>query len=59
MGVFDGHGGPACAQVISKRILKYIAASLLPEHVLNNLREQETIDNLIDTFNDKVSRAKI
>ncbi|XP_038216560.1 pyruvate dehydrogenase [acetyl-transferring]-phosphatase 1, mitochondrial [Zerene cesonia] len=53
MGVFDGHGGPACAQVISKRMMKYIAASLLPSHVLENVKNQEETDNLIETFNDK------
>ncbi|CAH4038800.1 pyruvate dehydrogenase [acetyl-transferring]-phosphatase 1, mitochondrial [Pieris brassicae] len=53
MGVFDGHGGPACAQVISKRMLKYIAASLLSVHNLEKIKKQEVMDNLIETFNDK------
>lgn len=40
LGIFDGHGGPACSQVISKRLMRYIAASLVPpddlrQHVLN------------------------
>lgn len=35
-GVFDGHAGPACAQVASKRILRYLAASLTPPEELRN-----------------------
>uniref|UniRef100_A0A182IZZ7 Uncharacterized protein n=1 Tax=Anopheles atroparvus TaxID=41427 RepID=A0A182IZZ7_ANOAO len=40
LGIFDGHGGPACSQVISKRLMRYIAASLVPpddlrQHILN------------------------
>jgi pyruvate dehydrogenase phosphatase len=34
VGIFDGHAGNACAQVISKRLLRYLAASLLPHNVL-------------------------
>ncbi|XP_038069978.1 pyruvate dehydrogenase [acetyl-transferring]-phosphatase 1, mitochondrial-like [Patiria miniata] len=33
-GVFDGHHGPACAQVVSERLLNYIAAEVLPYDVL-------------------------
>lgn len=37
-GVFDGHAGPACAQVASKRILRYLAASLTdPDELRNQL----------------------
>jgi len=28
-GIFDGHGGAACGQVVAKRLLHYIAAGLL------------------------------
>lgn len=28
-GVFDGHGGAACGQVVGKRLLQYVAAGLL------------------------------
>lgn len=53
MGVFDGHGGSACAQVISKRILNYIAAALLPMDLLNKfLKEPE--ETLVEIFNDRV-----
>lgn len=54
LGVFDGHGGPACAQVISKRLLSYIAAALLPLEPLNKYIKEEANDSLIETFNDKV-----
>lgn len=33
-GVFDGHAGQACAQVIAKRLLRYIGASLVPPDTL-------------------------
>ncbi|KAK7603643.1 hypothetical protein V9T40_003642 [Parthenolecanium corni] len=33
-GVFDGHGGPACAQVLAKRLFDYICAGLLPKDIL-------------------------
>ncbi|XP_068617591.1 pyruvate dehydrogenase [acetyl-transferring]-phosphatase 1, mitochondrial [Battus philenor] len=53
MGVFDGHGGPACAQVISKRLLNYIAAALLPTEMLNKLMKCPE-ENLLEIFNDRV-----
>ena len=28
-GVFDGHAGAACGQVVAKRLLHYVAAGLL------------------------------
>ncbi|CAG9803417.1 unnamed protein product [Chironomus riparius] len=34
VGIFDGHAGGACAQVVSKRILRYLAASLIPQNAL-------------------------
>lgn len=33
-GVFDGHAGSACSQVISKRLLRYIAAGLVDRKTL-------------------------
>lgn len=53
MGVFDGHGGPACAQVISKRMLSYIAAALLPMDLLNNFLKKPE-ETLLEIFNDRV-----
>lgn len=54
MGVFDGHGGTACAQVISKRLFKYIAACLLPPDTLSKHMDTLNLNNLIETYNDKV-----
>lgn len=55
IGVFDGHGGPACAQVISKRLLSYVAAALLPLNDLKTYVQNVAKENLLDIFNDKVS----
>ncbi|XP_059062356.1 pyruvate dehydrogenase [acetyl-transferring]-phosphatase 1, mitochondrial [Achroia grisella] len=54
MGIFDGHGGPACAQVISKRLLNYVAASLLPLDSLNKYVQENPRENLIESYNDRV-----
>ncbi|XP_004929897.1 pyruvate dehydrogenase [acetyl-transferring]-phosphatase 1, mitochondrial isoform X2 [Bombyx mandarina] len=54
MGVFDGHGGPACAQVISKRLVDYIAAALLPIETLHKYIQQDPREALVDTFNNRV-----
>lgn len=56
-GVYDGHSGPACAQVVSKRLFKYIAASLLPSDILHQLlnpanAESQTL-RLLETYNDR------
>lgn len=57
MGVFDGHGGGACAQVISKRLFYYISACLLPpkllQQYLNSVNSDKNLE-LLQTFNDKV-----
>ncbi|KAM9377714.1 pyruvate dehydrogenase [acetyl-transferring]-phosphatase 2, mitochondrial [Pholidichthys leucotaenia] len=36
-GVFDGHGGWACAQAVSERLLYYIAVAMMPRHSLEEL----------------------
>lgn len=57
LGVFDGHGGGACAQVVSKRLFHYISASLLPpkllQQYLNSIDSDKKLE-LLQTFNDKV-----
>ncbi|KPJ00081.1 [Pyruvate dehydrogenase [acetyl-transferring]]-phosphatase 1, mitochondrial [Papilio xuthus] len=53
MGVFDGHGGPACAQVVSKRLLDYVAAAMLPTDTINAILK-EPQGALVDTYNDKI-----
>ncbi|XP_046409746.1 pyruvate dehydrogenase [acetyl-transferring]-phosphatase 1, mitochondrial [Neodiprion fabricii] len=58
LGVFDGHGGGACAQVISKRLFHYISACLLPTEILkkylNSIESDDRRLELIESFNDKV-----
>ncbi|XP_068158687.1 LOW QUALITY PROTEIN: pyruvate dehydrogenase [acetyl-transferring]-phosphatase 1, mitochondrial [Drosophila tropicalis] len=39
-GIFDGHGGAACGQVVSKRLLRYISAATLPRQVLREQMKQ-------------------
>ncbi|XP_077433173.1 pyruvate dehydrogenase [acetyl-transferring]-phosphatase 1, mitochondrial-like isoform X2 [Vanacampus margaritifer] len=36
-GVFDGHGGPACARAVSRRLFYYIAVATLPLAALAEL----------------------
>ncbi|KAG5321002.1 PDP1 phosphatase, partial [Pseudoatta argentina] len=57
LGVFDGHGGSACAQVVSKRLFHYISACLLPSKLLEQYSNSISTDkkiNLLETFNDKI-----
>ncbi|CAH0401973.1 unnamed protein product [Chilo suppressalis] len=58
MGVFDGHGGPSCSKVISKRLLNYIAAALLPPDDLRKYLNEDLHQGLVETFNDKVELAE-
>lgn len=58
-GIFDGHGGNECSQVISKRLFYYIAACLLPTATLKDAIETkkspvEFKNHLLETFNDNV-----
>ncbi|XP_041965796.1 pyruvate dehydrogenase [acetyl-transferring]-phosphatase 2, mitochondrial [Alosa sapidissima] len=36
-GVFDGHGGHACAQAVSERLPYYVATAMMPEASLEDL----------------------
>lgn len=57
-GVFDGHAGSSCAQVISKRLYNYIAAMLLPpdlfETYLKALNSDGKDARLIKFLNDNI-----
>ncbi|CAF1589605.1 unnamed protein product [Rotaria magnacalcarata] len=39
-GVFDGHGGPWCSDVLSQRLFDYIAVSLKPPNDLEQIMRQ-------------------
>lgn len=57
LGVFDGHGGPACAQIVAKRLFDYITVSLLPsellEKYLQSLDSNYSCLQLLEYFNDE------
>ncbi|XP_008294712.1 pyruvate dehydrogenase [acetyl-transferring]-phosphatase 2, mitochondrial [Stegastes partitus] len=38
-GVFDGHGGWACAQAVSERLLYYTAVAMMPTNILEELEK--------------------
>lgn len=56
-GVFDGHGGGACAQVVAKRLYHYIAAYLLSPIQLQALSDSfansDTPMKILDFYNEK------
>lgn len=54
-GVFDGHAGPSCAQIICKRLMRYIGASLVPPDLLRKKLDEGAISNsFLQCHNDKV-----
>ncbi|XP_078042306.1 pyruvate dehydrogenase [acetyl-transferring]-phosphatase 1-like protein, mitochondrial isoform X1 [Augochlora pura] len=56
LGVFDGHGGSACAQVASQRLFHYISACLLPRKLLKQYLNTVNSNNkleLLQTFNNR------
>lgn len=55
-GVFDGHAGPSCSQVVSKRLLRYISASIQNRDTLRNLiaANQVKSQTFLKCHNDKV-----
>lgn len=55
LGVFDGHAGPSCAQIICKRLMRYIATSLIPPYVLQQqLANGAKSNSFLNCHNDKV-----
>ncbi|XP_069567264.1 pyruvate dehydrogenase [acetyl-transferring]-phosphatase 2, mitochondrial isoform X1 [Brachyistius frenatus] len=38
-GMFDGHGGWACAQAVSERLLYYVAVAMMPQQSLEQLEK--------------------
>jgi pyruvate dehydrogenase phosphatase len=50
-GMFDGHAGCACAQVVSERLFSYIAVMLSPFNILNKIKHEE-----LDPCNDLMYR---
>uniref|UniRef100_A0A336JYJ4 CSON007378 protein n=1 Tax=Culicoides sonorensis TaxID=179676 RepID=A0A336JYJ4_CULSO len=55
VGVFDGHGGPACSQVVSKRIMRYIAASFLPKKILEEqIKNKAKSDSFAACLHDRL-----
>ncbi|XP_073830446.1 pyruvate dehydrogenase [acetyl-transferring]-phosphatase 1-like protein, mitochondrial [Musca autumnalis] len=58
-GIFDGHAGPACSQVISKRLLRYIAASLIDRKILKEeIAKGCNSQSFLKCHNDKVDFVK-
>lgn len=54
VGIFDGHAGNSCSQVISKRLLRYIGASLIPPSVLQQaLADGAKSNAFLKCHNDK------
>lgn len=54
-GVFDGHAGPACSQIIAKRLMRYIGASLVPPDLLKRQLESGAESySFLKCHNDKV-----
>lgn len=59
-GVFDGHGGRYCAQVIAKRLMRYIAAQLANSATLKtNLENKIPSHEYLTYFNDQVCTISI
>uniref|UniRef100_W8AUS7 (Pyruvate dehydrogenase (Acetyl-transferring))-phosphatase 1, mitochondrial n=1 Tax=Ceratitis capitata TaxID=7213 RepID=W8AUS7_CERCA len=53
-GVFDGHGGPACSQVISKRLLRYVAAGVIDRRTLKEVIAKDyNSQSFLKCHNDK------
>jgi len=64
-GIFDGHGGAACGQVVAKRLLHYIAAGLLPPQdlarhmkIVQDGEKKNEEYSLVKAFNDHFELVK-
>uniref|UniRef100_A0A240SWW7 PPM-type phosphatase domain-containing protein n=1 Tax=Glossina morsitans morsitans TaxID=37546 RepID=A0A240SWW7_GLOMM len=58
-GIFDGHGGPACSQVVSKRLLRYVAASVIDRKILKEqIKQKCNSQSFLKCHNDKVDFVK-
>ncbi|XP_017142089.1 pyruvate dehydrogenase [acetyl-transferring]-phosphatase 1, mitochondrial [Drosophila miranda] len=54
-GIFDGHGGAACGQVVSKRLLRYVSAATLPRQVLKeHIKQNCNSQSFLKCHNDNV-----
>lgn len=54
VGIFDGHAGNSCAQVVSKRLMRYISASLMPPSTLRqSLQDGARSNAFLKCHNDK------
>ena len=59
-GIFDGHAGASCSQVASKRLMRYIATSLIPPDVLRtHLMNDANSTSFLKCLNDKVQKNYI
>lgn len=54
--MFDGHGGAACAQVVSKRLLRYISTAVQSKELIRNLTSEQEVrsQSFLKCHNDKV-----
>ena len=61
VGVFDGHGGPACSSMLAYRLFSYIAAETLPkvllEQYIHSLEEAEQPHDLVSPLHELMSLA--
>ncbi|KAH8303162.1 pyruvate dehydrogenase [acetyl-transferring]-phosphatase 1, mitochondrial [Drosophila kikkawai] len=54
-GIFDGHAGASCGQVVSKRLLRYVSAATLPRQVLQaQMKEGCSSQSFLKCHNDNV-----
>ncbi|KAH8287406.1 hypothetical protein KR054_006934 [Drosophila jambulina] len=54
-GIFDGHAGASCGQVVSKRLLRYVSAATLPRQVLRaQMKEGCSSQSFLKCHNDNV-----